>query len=1377
MQAHMFAPGLTCESTQPPLIGGRYLVREVLGQGGMGAVLRVHDRSAGKQFALKRLRAGEKTTHVALFEREYHTLAGLRHPHIVEVYDYGHDAEGPYYTMELLDGGEIHSKAPLPWTDVCRVLRDVCSGLSLIHARGLVHRDVSARNVFWTSTGQIKLIDFGALAVFGTTRDVAGTPPYLAPEALRGQPFDQRADLYAVGALGYFLLTGRNAYAVRSIADLPEAWEYAPVPPSTRVRELGRAELPVPPAALDDLIAALMTEDPAGRPDSAAEVIDRLGSIVEFESAPLAVELDSRLRSKCFVGRVSLRKQMKQALARALQGRGGGLCVEGEQGIGRTRFLSEAALDARVLGLSVVETSAALHDSAYGVTLDLSLKLLYALPDVAFDAAQPFARVLGHLGPELRERLGISEPGLSLLPQTPGEARMRLMSALQDWFFAVARRRPLALFVDDVQALDEASTSFLASLARRARQHGLLVVSALREDEHIVRAPLTEALRRAGSTLTLAPLAQEHTQELLASLFGRVPNLARLSECLHRLGEGVPEHCMQLAEHLVREGAIRLVDGAWVLPQDLKTLSLPTTRAERVAAELRYLSPEARDYARWLSIAEGKLTLDACEVLSPHDASTRFALLAELVREDVLLGVEDGYRFRHREVQHSLRAELAPAAQRQAHRRLGQHLLKQCAGQSAVAQLQAGLHLLESASDASRLEPEGARAVARAGVRLALGEHASVAEAVSSLESSLRIFRAANVSRYALVSLLCPLSIAGFYADRSLGLRYGDETVRALEQLLGLTLAKRLRPVLGRRLSLYLGLFVGLVGFCMRRKGVRPGFREAIAMLFNTASSMAGAGTICIDPDAGERMARVLEPLTALGKDHAASVVHEFCSCLSGTVRDRLGTGYARWQALLARLNDGKPIRELPDDIRGLYQAGGLYACGVMECWRDDSRALDFADKLDAFGQKLYEMSGDQLRMLYYANQGKFSLSETYRGKVEVHAIQRGTAWQVETWTPGAMITVHLRTYDAMRLKQCVEQLKRLSEDIPSLEVYVRRAQGAYQLTRGKYELAAEQLEAVMDEAPLAIVGWARMHGALARAHNALGNHRRAREVCERALSQLTAEDLAFVSMNLIVQIEHAVARAGLGEPEAARAELLGLLEMHKEHEGALTLGALHEALVEVSLLCCDESAAAKHEAAMEAWYRRTKIASLVERCERAAYLRKQRVASDARESEPSLAQRELMTVVHRLRHGGDSSVGMLGAQWVLEQLTGFLDVREGYVYLMDGPRAQLVARTGDESKVAYLRRWVEARLRPAQADVSSVTAHLDDLPGEQLDLSRTSIDGRSYHMALLRTGAGADACVIGAFVAQEEPGQALVLPFDLLRAAASRLLEETNQA
>jgi serine/threonine-protein kinase len=143
--------GSAVENELPALsrIADRYVVQETIGRGGTAIVYRVVDESSGRALALKRLSVVDdgRKGFGALFEREFHTLAQLSHPSVIEVYDYGLDGGVPYYTMELLDGGDLRERSPIPWKQACELLHDVCSSLALLHSRRLLHRDVGPRNI------------------------------------------------------------------------------------------------------------------------------------------------------------------------------------------------------------------------------------------------------------------------------------------------------------------------------------------------------------------------------------------------------------------------------------------------------------------------------------------------------------------------------------------------------------------------------------------------------------------------------------------------------------------------------------------------------------------------------------------------------------------------------------------------------------------------------------------------------------------------------------------------------------------------------------------------------------------------------------------------------------------------------------------------------------------------------------------------------------------------------------------------------------------------------------------------------------------------------------------------------------------------------
>jgi serine/threonine protein kinase len=293
--------------------GGRYELKSEVARGGMGAVYRAYDRLAEREVAYKRLVVPHNRLHalfVGLFQREYDTLVQLKHPAIVDAYEYGFDAQGPFYTMELLTGQGLMELAPLPAREVCRILRDVASALALLHARRLIHRDLSPSNVRLNGEGRTKLIDFGALTPFGPAPNIVGTPGFMAPETLeRGSELDQRADLYALGALAYFALTRKTAVRARTLAELPVAF-LAPVEPPSRHADV--------PPALDELVMGLLARNPLARPQSAAEVMERLTAIADLGPEPdEALVAESYMASPRLVGRAAVLARLELALPRS----------------------------------------------------------------------------------------------------------------------------------------------------------------------------------------------------------------------------------------------------------------------------------------------------------------------------------------------------------------------------------------------------------------------------------------------------------------------------------------------------------------------------------------------------------------------------------------------------------------------------------------------------------------------------------------------------------------------------------------------------------------------------------------------------------------------------------------------------------------------------------------------------------------------------------------------------------------------------------------------------------------------------------------------------------------------------------------------------
>jgi hypothetical protein len=265
---------------------GQYILEEKIGEGGMGMVYRARHALLRRATAIKLL-LPERTGAVGLarFEREVQQTSQLTHPHTVAIYDYGHTADGVfYYAMEYLDGLSLEElgqhDGPQPPGRVVHILSQVCGALAEAHSRGLIHRDIKPANLHLCVRGDIadyvKVLDFGLAKELVTdlgqpqlsvTGVFLGTPLYVAPEAIaRPNEVDGRADLYALGAVAYYLLTGTPPFQAPSIVEVCSKHLYMePEAPSQR---LGSR---LPPA-LEALVLQCLDKDPDRRPASAADL-------------------------------------------------------------------------------------------------------------------------------------------------------------------------------------------------------------------------------------------------------------------------------------------------------------------------------------------------------------------------------------------------------------------------------------------------------------------------------------------------------------------------------------------------------------------------------------------------------------------------------------------------------------------------------------------------------------------------------------------------------------------------------------------------------------------------------------------------------------------------------------------------------------------------------------------------------------------------------------------------------------------------------------------------------------------------------------------------------------------------------------------------
>jgi serine/threonine-protein kinase len=273
---------------------GLYRLMEKLGEGGMGEVWLARHQMLARPCAIKLIKPellGESIRAEAVISRfrlEATTIARLTSPNTVRLYDFGVSETGSFYfVMELLSGMDLSSLVqrfgPLPPERVVSILRQACRSLGEAHSVGLLHRDIKPQNLFLCRLGIdfdiVKVLDFGLvksldesatqLTAVGT---LTGTPAYMPPERVVGTPADERSDLYSLGCVGYWMLTGQPVFTGEPLAVMVHHARTAPKPPS--------AIAPAPiPERLERIILSCLEKPPEKRPTSAIDLWQQLGEV------------------------------------------------------------------------------------------------------------------------------------------------------------------------------------------------------------------------------------------------------------------------------------------------------------------------------------------------------------------------------------------------------------------------------------------------------------------------------------------------------------------------------------------------------------------------------------------------------------------------------------------------------------------------------------------------------------------------------------------------------------------------------------------------------------------------------------------------------------------------------------------------------------------------------------------------------------------------------------------------------------------------------------------------------------------------------------------------------------------------------------------
>ena len=1186
---------MTQDGEAPPRTtagGGRYRIESLLGQGGMAAVHRVVDSATGRSLALKRLlrtpiNPNINAEHsITLFEREYLTLAQLAHPQIVAAHDYGIDEDGPYYTMELLDGGDLQSLAPMPWVRASALAHDVCSALALLHSRRMVYRDLNPRNVRCTSDGRAKLMDFGAMTPMGVSRGLVGTLPFVAPEALHQQVLDARTDLYALGATLYFTLVQRHAYPARDVLELHDIWRSRPRRPAELVAGL--------PEALDRLVMELLQLDPSGRPASATEVMERLGAIAGMRASEQPLVSQAYLVNPTLVGRAAELSVVHELTPRALAGRGVSLLIEGAPGLGRTRFLAACVLSAKLAGALVLQADAlAVQGAPFDVVRALARQLLQAVGALARQAAEPHLALLGRVIPELtvgRDHVLLDEG------TAPEALYRRVQPALRQWLLKIAEQRPLLIAIDNLPDADEASVAFVSLLAQQVSGHGVMIAATgSREQRPSYLRSALDLFAGASTTLQLRPLTRDLTVELLRSVFGDVPNVDAVAADVHRVTAGNLRDLMHVAQHLVSQGSIRYSAGSWRLPAQMSASELPASMAEALRARVSTLSLPARSIAHGLSCEPGqRFSFDECAALLSDASSTATVLRAldELVEAEVVVSTGDRYALVHQGFAAAL-ASFATAEQTAAvHLRLADVFAHRGAGFRVARHLLAGNErerglsalLVEARASAQRtyVDPQAFFDLLRA----------LPVDWLSTYELGLRCCAEQGRSAKDVDVLLARLfGLIGSSVPQANSYAQIQRRLDWLYREAGLDLFAAQPPTLDFATRLERALAGAAERYARTPEHDRvfeP--KEAMEQLGRTVIAAVGAISSSLDHEAWRNLPSLL-PLALLSP--AIAVIEQLRQGIGARISGRVEAAIETYEALVERLSQ--------PDRGGLEYSPHLttvnrvqLSIGTLEAAIGRPRCLERAWETER--EPAYAIPAQSLRHLYYVWQGDAAEAERYKRLIDVQQVESTGHSVFAEQNLLSELCAHGLADDMTRVRRATEAAETHAQVHRAWQPVYLYGCGEHSRIRGDYVSALAEFEAALLQVQAgAHQVWPNLAGAYLRTLLELQRYDEVKTIGTACLKQADARGLGYVRNYLRMPLSLALSKLG-EHTDAVSLAQTAIDELLALGASGLNLAAAYDARARIDLDLGDSANAERHAAlAVRDWRTARKRLSVVQ--------------------------------------------------------------------------------------------------------------------------------------------------------------------------------------
>jgi Nif-specific regulatory protein len=559
----------------------RYQILSILKENPATAVYRVFDKSDQRDEAIKILRHELSDPQQLLrFKTEFSTLASLEHPNIIKVYDYGllHDSF-PYFTMEFFAGKRISEFFDgKNWDGLFDVIVQIASALHYIHRNGIIHLDLKPTNIIVSDAGQAKLMDFG-LAIESRKvldRQIRGTLQYMAPEVLRQDRVDERADLYALGMTLYETVTGALPGYGKAPIDVIRMHLDEEVRPPSSIN-------PRIPAALEQIIMKLLEKDSRNRYASAAALLHAASEAAGRDSHGELVIGRGQLYAAPLIGRDVEVQQLMSLIDEARKGNGGGVIVAGAEGVGKSRVTRDVTLRAQLDGAVVFSGRCPVNrKTIYAPFFDIFRQLVTAVnPDA--DSAEEMRRIL---------RPVTGNSGVEATAPAQGQKYKlynAIVQSMQDIYGYLSAGdttgTPLILCIEDLQWADPSTAELFSFLVGEAKRNKLLVIGTLTIEAGAENgeSPQTgiafwEQRAREGSfpIIRIEALPESLVREHVESLLGEENVDDDFVRWMFWESAGSPLNIRRIFDYLIAHQYIQWRPTGWQIDMDrIRALRIP----------------------------------------------------------------------------------------------------------------------------------------------------------------------------------------------------------------------------------------------------------------------------------------------------------------------------------------------------------------------------------------------------------------------------------------------------------------------------------------------------------------------------------------------------------------------------------------------------------------------------------------------------------------------------------------------------------------------------------------------------------------------------------------------------------------------------------